>query len=408
MPKRAAGLTALQVSKLARAGMYADGGGLYLQVTPAGGKTWIFRFSLGGRRRDMGLGSTSIVTLAEARERAIEAKRQVVAGIDPIEARRNEAAAKAVAMARTMTFRQVAEAYVEAMRPGWKNEKHAAQWGATLEAYAYPVLGSLPIGEVDTNLVVQVLDPLWRTKTETASRLRGRIESILDYARVRGYREGENPARWRGHLDHILPAKTSVARVEHHSSLRYADMPAFWPKLQVQDGMGARALELAILCASRTGEVLGATWEEIDLQAETWVIPADRMKGKSEHRVPLSGPAVDLLRKLQAARTGDLVFPGARPGRPLSNMALTMVLRRMKIEATAHGFRSTFRTWAAEETGFPDAAAEAALAHSLGGAVFLAYQRGDLFQKRVDLMEAWANYVTGARTGKVINMRREA
>lgn len=406
MPKRAAGLTALQVTKLSQPGMYADGNGLYLQVTTTGAKTWIFRYALSGRRRDMGLGSTSIVTLAVAREKALDAKRQVTSGVDPIEARRALAAAQAVEAARTMTFRQVAEAYVEAMRPGWKNEKHAAQWTTTLEVYAFPTLGSLPVGAVDTNLVVQVLEPIWNTKTETASRLRGRVEAILDYGKVRGYRAGENPARWRGHLDHILPHKADVAQVEHHPALPYAEMREFWPRLQAQDGLGARALELAILCASRTGEVLGARWDEIDMDAGVWVIPAGRMKAKAEHRVPLSAPALDLLRKVNAIRVGDLVFPGQRPGKSLSNMAMTMVLRRMKVEATAHGFRSTFRTWAAEETRFPDAVAEAALAHTLGDDVFLAYQRGDLFAKRAELMKAWGNYCTNQSAGNVTSIRK--
>lgn len=409
MPKRAAGLSALQVTKLSKPGLYADGNGLYLQVTKSGAKTWIFRYALGGRRRDMGLGSTTITTLAEARERALDAKRQVASGVDPIESKRALAAAKAVEVARTMTFKQVAEAYIEAMRPGWKNEKHAGQWTSTLEAYAYPTLGSLPVGGVDTNLVVQVLEPIWNTKTETASRLRGRIEAVLDYGKVRGYRDGENPARWRGHLDHILPHKADVAQVEHHAALPYAEMPTFWPQLQAQDGLGARALELAILCASRTGEVLGATWGEIDLDGKLWTVPAARMKAKNEHRVPLSDPAVSLLRKLHAVRTGDLVFPGQRPGKSLSNMAMTMVLRRMKVDATSHGFRSTFRTWVAEKTGYPDAVAEAALAHSLGDAVFLAYQRGDLFDKRRRLMDEWANYCSAPNSlGATVTFIREA
>ncbi|NQW11057.1 MAG: integrase arm-type DNA-binding domain-containing protein [Alphaproteobacteria bacterium] len=402
MPKRAAGLSARQVQTMKRPGMFADGNGLYLQITRSGGKTWVFRFTMDGKRRDMGLGSAGIVTLAEARQKALDAKKRVVAGIDPIEARRSVAAAQAVEIARTMTFQQCASAYIEAMRSGWKSEKHAGQWTATLETYAFPTIGALPVGSVDTNLVVQVLEPLWNTKTETASRLRGRIESVLNYAKVRGYRDGENPARWRGHLDHILPAKSDVMQVQHHPALPYAEMPAFWQSLQAQQGLGARALELAILTAGRTGEVLGAAWTEIDLETKMWTVPAHRMKVKVEHRVPISDPAGDLLRRLrEVRRTGcELVFEGQSKGRPLSNMAMTMVLRRMKVPATAHGFRSTFRTWVAETTRFPDAVAEAALAHTLSDKVVAAYQRGDLFDKRRALMDAWAGFcIGGSKTG---------
>lgn len=397
MPKRAAGLTARQVETAKTPGLFADGAGLYLQVTKTGAKTWIYRYALGGRRRDMGLGSTALVSLAEARQLAGDAKKLVGAGIDPIEDKKAQAAAAALETAKARTFKECAEAYIEAHRAGWKNAKHAAQWPSSLEAYAYPSLGALPVAEIDTGLVVGVLEPIWSTKAETASRLRGRIEAILDYARVRGYRSGENPARWKGHLDHILPARGKVAARGHHASLPYADMPAFWPKLQAQDGMGARALEFAILTTTRTGEVLGARWEEIDVDAETWTIPAERMKAGQEHRVPLTGPALTLLRKMAAIRTGEFVFPGQAPRRPLSNMAMAMVLRRMKLEATPHGFRATFRTWAAEKTGYPHEVCEAALAHTQGDKVVAAYQRGDLFEKRRRLMKAWADYCeTGA------------
>jgi integrase len=293
------------------------------------------------------------------------------------------------------------------MRSGWKNAKHAAQWSATLETYAYPVMGSLPIAGIDTGLVLKVLEPIWTVKTETASRLRGRIEAVLDYAKVRGYCAGENPARWKGHLDNILPAKGDVAKVEHHASLPYTEIAAFWPRLQIQDGLGARALELAILTACRSGEVLGAVWSEIDMEARTWIIPAERMKAEAEHRVPLSEPAVALLRKLAALRQGEFVFPGQRPNRPLSNMSMMAVLRRMKVPVTPHGFRSTFRTWVAERTGYPHEVAEAALAHTLGDKVVLAYQRGDLFEKRRRLMDDWAVFVgTAAPVGDVVPLRR--
>src|SRR5262245_20640231 len=300
VPTKAAGLTDRKVRAYSTPGMLADGGGLYLQVANGGAKTWIFRFQVKGRRRDMGLGSVKKVSLSAARRKAREALELVGEGIDPIDHKRAAATAAAVEQAKGVTFKQAAEAYIEHMRAGWRNAKHASQWSSTLEAYAYPIFGHLPVSAIDTALVCKVLDPIWHTKTETASRLRGRIESILNHAKVRGQRMGENPARLHGHLELTYPAKGEVAPVKHHSSLLYVDMPAFWPKLQVQDGMGARALEFAILTAARTGEVLGARWAEIDLDARLWRVPAERMKAGKEHGVPLSDAAIALLRKLAA------------------------------------------------------------------------------------------------------------
>ena len=397
MPKKATGLTARSVETAKKAGLFADGNGLYLQVTATGAKTWIFRYSMSGRRRDMGLGSTSVTSLAEARQKALDAKRLVVMGTDPLEAKKAHSAAQALEAAKAITFRDCAESYIESMRHGWKNAKHCAQWSATLKTYAYPVMGNLPINVIDTGLVLKILEPIWATKTETASRVRGRIESILDYAKVRDYRSGENPARWKGQLDNILPAKGDVAKVEHHASLPYGEMPAFCPRLQIQDGMGARALEFAILTACRSGEVFGATWGEIDLDARTWIIPAERMKAETEHRVPLSEPAIALLKKLATVRQANFVFSGQRSDHPLSNMAMKMVLRRMKVNVTPHGFRSTFRTWVAERTTYQHEVAEAALAHTQGDKVVAAYQRGDLFEKRRGLMRDWATYCVGEK-----------
>lgn len=401
MPKKAAGLTARKVETIKTPGLFADGNGLYLQVTATGAKTWIFRFSLGGKRRDMGLGSSTVVSLAEARQKALDAKKLVTGGEDPLDARKAQAAVLALEAAKAMTFKECATAYIDSMRAGWKNVKHGGQWTSTLETYAYPSIGELPISGIDTGLVLKVLEPIWTTKTETASRVRGRIESVLDYAKVRGYRSGENPARWKGHLDLILPAKAAVAKVEHHASVPYAAMPAFWPRLQAHDGMGARALEFAILTATRTGEVLGATWTEIDMDAKVWTIPGERMKAGAVHRVPLPDPALALLRKMAAIRVKgcELVFRGQLAGKPLSNMAMAMVLRRMKVDATPHGFRSTFRTWVAEQTRFPHDVAEAALAHTQGDRVVAAYQRGDLFDKRRELMTEWAKYCEGEING---------
>jgi integrase len=403
MPKKAAGLTAKQAEKLTTPGLFADGNGLYLQVTASGAKTWIFRYQIAGRRRDMGLGgfdptAGSDGSLAKARERAWAAKELVKQGIDPLVERDRREAAVAVAAAqaaqRAYTFQQCAEAYITAKRPGWKNEKHAAQWTSTLTTYAYPIIGKTPVADVNTEHVLQVLTPIWTAKPETASRVRGRIEAVLDYAKTLGRRTGENPARWKGHLALTLPAKTAVRDVKHHEALPYTAMLEFWPRLQIHDGLGARALELAILTATRTGEVLGARWSEIDLDGAVWTIPAQRMKAGVDHRVPLSAPAIALLRKLATLRRGDTVFPGASTGGQLSNMSMLMVLRRMNENVTPHGFRSTFRTWTAEMTSYPDAVAEAALAHTLDDKVVAAYQRGDLFQKRRDLMNAWAEYVT--------------
>ena len=401
MPKRATGLSARRVETEKRPGLFADGGGLYLQVSATGAKSWIFRYTFGGRRLDMGLGSVKRVTLAEAREKALEAAKLVQAGVDPKEARNAERAAQKAEPARLVTFKECAEAYIAGMRPGWKNAKHAAQWTSTLERYAFPFIGALPVEAVDMAAVLKSIGPIWTKRPETAGRLRGRIELILDYARVHGYRSGDNPARWRGHLDHILPARSDVARVEHHASLVYQDIPAFWPRLQIQDGMGARALEFAVLTSSRSGEVLGAAWAEMDLEALVWTIPRERMKAGQEHRVPLSEPAIGLLRKLLTVRQNDFVFPGQSRGRPLSNMALAMVLRRMKLPVTPHGFRSTFRTWAAEKTTFSADVCEAALAHSQSSKVVAAYQRGDFFEKRRALMAVWADYCTsGGETRK--------
>jgi integrase len=406
VPKQAVGLTDRKVRTHTGPGLLADGGGLYLQVAKGGAKTWIFRFQMKRRRRDMGLGSVDKVSLATARRKAREAHDLVADGFDPIEQKKSVIAAAAVEQAKGVTFRQAAVAYIEHMRPGWRNAKHAAQWSSTLETYVYPTFGHLPVGTIDTTLVCKVLDPIWRTKTETASRVRGRIESILNHAKVRGQRDGENPARWHGHLELTYPAKGEIAQVKHHSSLPYVDMPTFWPKLQVQDGMGARALEFAILTAARTGEVLGAQWSEIDLDVRAWRVPADRMKARKEHTVPLSDPAIALLRKLAAVRAGELVFPGQGVDLPLSNMAMHMTLRRMKVGATPHGFRSTFRTWVAEQTNFSREVAEAALAHTQDDKVVAAYQRGDFAKKRAAMMAAWANYLSTGAISNVVSIGR--
>jgi integrase len=386
-------LKALSVSGAKRRGYLCDGGGLYLQVSASGSKSWVFRFRDAGRLREMGLGSAETISLAEARELATECRKLRLRGIVPIQARREGRTEAILAAAKALTFRQCAEAYIEDHKPAWKHPKHAAQWPSTLEAYVYPVFGELPVQSVDVGLVLKVIKPIWGKKTETASRVRGRIEAVLDWAAAHGYRQGDNPARWRGHLDKLLPRQSRITRVNHHATLPYAEGGAFMAKLREQEGISAHALEFLILTAARTGEVLGATWDEVDLETGVWTVPAARIKAGKEHRVPLSRPALDLLQRLHADRNGPYIFPGAKAGKPLSNMALLMALRRLgRGDLTTHGFRSTFRMWAAEQTNFPREVAEQALAHSLPDKVEAAYQRSDLFEKRRKLMDAWADY----------------
>ncbi|MGE5546498.1 MAG: tyrosine-type recombinase/integrase [Solirubrobacterales bacterium] len=409
MARELSKLTAVTVRNITKPGLHSDGGGLYLQVTEVGAKTWIFRFMLAGKRRDMGLGATHTVSLGEAREEARKCRQLVRDGIDPIEARRATRLAARADAVKAMTFKQCAEAYIKAHEAGWQNAKHATQWTSTLKTYAYPAIGALPVNAVDTGLVLKVLEPIWTTKTETASRVRGRIESILDWARVRGYRTGENPARWKGHLDHLLPARGKVQKAGHHAALPYDEIGSFMASLRGQEGNSARALEFAILTATRTGEVIGATWDEIDIDRALWTIPAERMKAGKEHRIPLSTAVVAMLQKMKEAKQEPYVFAGAKSDKPLSNMALLMTLRRMKrTDLTAHGFRSTFRDWAAERTGYPAEVAEMALAHAVGDKVEAAYRRGDLFEKRARLMQDWADYCGAGPTmanGTVVALR---
>ena len=398
-------LTALKADKVKASGYYGDGGGLFLQVSRYGTKSWVFRFKANGRLREMGLGSLDTYSLAEARERARNCRKLRDEGKDPIEERNAARLAVKLEATKAITFEQCAERYIAAHRAGWRNGKHRDQWSSTLETYVNPIIGALPVQAIDTTLVMKAVEPIWNEKPETASRVRGRIEAILDWATARGFRAGENPARWRGHLDKLLPKKTKVRRIEHHAALPYREIAAFVAELRSQEGIAARALEFAILTAARTGEVIGALWGELDLADRLWTIPAERMKADKEHRVPLSDAAIAILEDLQRTRHGDYVFPGGRAGRPISNMAMTMTLRRMgRGELTVHGFRSSFRDWAAERTGFPAEVAEMALAHAVSDKVEAAYRRGDLFQKRRQLMDAWARYcATPAPAGKVVS-----
>ncbi len=386
-------LSYLKVSKETKPGYYGDGGGLYLQVSATGGKSWIFRFTLSKKQREMGLGPLHTVTLAEARVKAKGYRLLLQEGKDPVEIRNEKKITEALEQAKRMTFDQCAAAYIAAHRSGWKNAKHASQWENTLATYVSPIIGKMPVAMVDTALVVKTLSPIWKDKTETATRLRGRIESILGWATVSKYRQGDNPARWRGHLDNLLADPSRSKRTVHHPALPWQEMGAFMAALRTQEGIAAKAVDLAILTACRSGEVRLATWAEFDLDAALWVIPAERMKAGREHRVPLPPAVLALLESMP--RMGDLVFPGTKPGKPLSDMSLTAVLRRMKRDdITVHGFRSSFRDWCAESVAnsFPREVCEHALAHSLPDKVEAAYRRGDMLDKRTMLMEAWAVY----------------
>ena len=386
-------LNALTVKAETRKGMYADGGGLYLQVSRFDTKSWIYRFTRNKRTRDMGLGGFPDVSLSEAREEAQNCRKLVRKGMDPIEVRQSERQALQAVAVKTMTFKQCADKYIAAHSKGWKNVKHARQWTSTLETYVYPVIGNLSVADVDIGLVLKILESIWSEKPETASRVRGRIESVLDWATARKYREGENPARWKGNLDKILPARSKVQQVKHHAALPYDDLGDFMAALSEQEGIAALGLELLILTAARTGEIIKARWSEFDLDAATWIIPADRMKAGKEHRVPLSEPALDVLARLKEVAQNDFILPGHRPKNGLSNMAFLQLLKRMgRNDLTAHGFRSTFKDWATERTNYPNEVSEMALAHSVGNKVEAAYRRGDLYEKRVRIMRDWGEY----------------
>jgi integrase len=395
-----------KVETLKKPGMHSDGGGLYLQVTQGSDgtprKSWLFRYAVSGRERQMGLGPLSDVPLAEARDHALAAREMRRAGKDPITERQAARVEASLVAAKMMSFDECATAYITAHRAGWRNIKHASQWTNTVNTYCSPVFGKLPVQLVDVGLVMKAIEPLWATKPETAGRLRGRIERILDWAKVRGYRDGDNPARWRGHLDQLLPARGKVRKVKHHAALPYAELPAFMMQLKEREAVAARALELAILTATRTGEAIGARWTEFDLECRVWTIPADRMKNAREHRVPLSDAVIGVVRRMKVIRQNDFVFPGGRRD-ALSNMALLMLLRRMgRPEITAHGFRSTFRDWVEEQTDTPRAVAEMALSHTVGNAVEAAYRRGDLIEKRKILMAKWAKFCSDVGHNQVV------
>jgi integrase len=402
-------LSNLKVDRAKQPGMYADGGGLYLRVAEGGSKQWIFRYVANGRLRDMGVGPCHTLTLAEARERATEARKLRLDGVDPIEHKKARRAAVAAAEAKAMTFKQCAEGFIRDNEAKWSNAKHRQEWRATLERYAYPVLGSLAVAAIDTPLVLKVIKPLWERAPETASRVRGRIENVLGWAIVHHYRTGDNPARWKGHLKHALPAPSKVAKVKHHAALPYTEAGAFMAKVRQDDRVGARCLEFIILTVARVSEANVAIWEEVKWDNRVWIVPANRMKGRLEHRVPLSNAALAVLKAMHAVRHSDFIFPGKREGRPIgANTVLRIAKETADVDITTHGLRSTFRDWAAERTNFPREVAEKALAHAIPNAVEAAYRRGDLFEKRRKLMDAWAAYCAKVETdaGKVVALAR--
>jgi integrase len=410
-------LTVKSIPKL-EPGRYRDreSKGLYVQVSPTNTKSWLLRYELNGTERFMGLGGYPDFSLKQARERARAARQLLADGIDPIDARdaekklRAEQARKARAIP---TFREASERYFKVHGNKWRNAKHRKQFLSTLEAYAYPKLGSLRVNAITTEGVRLAVEPIWETIPETASRVRGRIENVLSWAIANGYFKTENPARWSDNLEHLLPAKGQIAKANHHPALSYSELSEFWSALNEREGVAARALEFTILTAARTNEVLGASWDEIDFKSKTWVVPAERMKAGKEHRVPLCDRAVEILEAIPTERGNDYVFVGPSKSSGLSNMAMAAVLKRMgRDDITVHGFRSTFRDWAAERTNYPNHVVEMALAHVVGNKVEAAYRRGDLFEKRKRLMNDWVKYCESkpaTATGtNVVSMRSKA
>ncbi|MNJ27765.1 putative prophage CPS-53 integrase [compost metagenome] len=404
-------LTVKSVARLLRSGekaMHSDGHGLYLKVSAVGSGSWIYRFKLNGKSRDMGLGTVNEITLVQARDSASQARRIVKDGADPVLMRQQLSSPREEESAPpAKVFREVAEDYIEAHRAGWKNAKHAQQWTNTLSTYAFPIVGNMPVNEIETDHILQILNPIWTQKPETAARVRNRLELVLDAAKARRMRTGENPAQWRGHLDKLLPRRR-LANRGNHAALAWQQLPSFMKALNTSTDLSSIAVKLTVLCALRTSEVLGGRWGEVEFEDEVWTIPATRMKAGRQHRVPLSKAALETLRSLKNKSNSELLFPGRTVGRPLSNMAMLQKIRGMdeisvkndgpgwRNEAgeviTMHGFRSSFRDWAAETTHFANIVPEMALAHKISNATEAAYRRGDLLEKRKQLMEAWACY----------------
>jgi integrase len=411
-------LSAAKVKSVKKPGYYLDGRGLYLQVRNKTSKSWLLKYSIDKRPRAMGLGSAFDFSLAEAREQRDELRKLIKRGVDPLEQKAADKAKK-IEAAKAITFRAAATRFIASKRKGWKNEKHAAQWLATLEAYAFPVIGDLPVQAVDTGLVMKILDPIWSTKTETASRVRGRIESVINSAKAYGEYVGENPARWKGNLDATLAKMSDVASVKNQAALAYVDLPTFMIDLRAREGIAAAALEFQILTASRPGNAMGARWTEFDRDAAVWTIAGENMKGKKEHKVPLSAAALAVLARMEKISAGEFVFYSGDGDKPLSDAATGALIDRMNAAnekagrakwsdpqsgkaIVPHGFRSTFRTWAGDKTSFPREVVEKALAHLVGDETERSYDRGNLFEKRKDLMEAWAAFALRKHSADVL------
>lgn len=402
-------LNVIWIQRTTKAGRYADGNGLYLQISSKGTKSWLFRYQYNKKSYNMGLGSVAFVSLAAAREKAIQCQKILLEGKNPLIERQVKLQEQFIEASKQITFDECVIQYIEAHSIKWRNKKHKSQWENTLSTYASPIFGKLSVQSIDIELIMRALEPIWYSKTETATRVRGRIECILDWATVRGYRSGINPARWRGHLDKLLPSRPSIQKTHHHEALPISELSEFISKLRAESCVTRYALEFLILTACRTNEVLGAKWSEINIEEQVWVIPAERMKAKREHRVPLSTRALEILVQLKEEAKSDFVFPGYVAGKPLSNMAmLQLIKKQLGYKITTHGFRSTFRDWAAEYTIFPREVAESALAHTLKNKAEAAYLRGDFFLKRRKLMSTWAEFcLTKKSPAEIVDISRK-
>lgn len=408
MAKKIHRLTALQVKQITNPGWYADGQGLYLQVSQSGSKSWVYRYQKAGKERRHGLGPYPSVSLENARRGAEFCRQLRAEGNDPIDYKRQLELNRQLENAKGITFKECALAYIDSHKAGWKNRKHESQWRNTLETYAFPIMGNLSVQHIDVGLVLKVLEPIWFEKTETASRVRQRIENILDWAKVRNHRTDENPARWRGHLEKLLPKRTKVQKVKHFAAMPYNELPDYFRSLRKIDTLAAKTLAFTILTATRSNEAREAKWEEIDLKAKAWIIPDERMKAGRPHRVPLTQECIEILNEVKRLKVNELVFPGLRKGKPISDAALLKHLKQTHHELTIHGFRSSFRDWCAEMTNYPGALAEAALAHTLKDKTEAAYQRGDMLDRRRNLMDAWANYcMNGQKTADVVPIQKQ-
>ncbi|MBV0932366.1 tyrosine-type recombinase/integrase [Marinobacterium weihaiense] len=409
MPRKARELSATEVRRLVEPGRYPVGGvaGLLLQVTSTGARSWLLRTKVGDKRRDIGLGGFPDVTLAGARQKARDVKEQIMAGIDPVAERKAHRDAIRAAQAKALSFEEAARRCHDARKDEFSNPKHRQDWINSLERHAFPELGELPVDAIELPHVLKVLEPIWKAKTETATRVRQRVESVLSWATVSGHRIGENPARWPDNLDQLLPTPSKIRKVKHHKALPWQEVPAFWADLRQRDGMGARALEFILLTAARSGEVRFATWDEIDLAAKIWTVPAERMKARKDHRVPLSESAIELLQRTPRMEGSKLLFTAPR-GNPLSDMSISAVCKRMEVDATPHGFRSCFKDWARSRTAYPDEVSELALAHVNSDATRAAYARDELLPQRTRMMADWAKFLSESTlNGEVVPIRGE-